>query len=321
MNALAQGTLHGSWIHGTETPGSEWSSTTSGNLTVLASRHSSGARVLAARQTSPSDAESPVRITYWWGSGQVVSSGSSSDIWAATTRPTDKWPLTVYFTNTDAAITESVPEEAAASSHALLSVHTSTWERTAAFERSLRDSLLGQVRQLSELKEALQTEGAISAIGSKAVKSEAFDVLANLHGSLDLSMEDIASITGISRRTLFLWKQGRVSPRPKTLRPLWRLQALMRGVLDILGERGTKSWLNYGDPSPLDQLIAGRIAVVEEEANRIMFRQSALRPAPWMGARPEEQESVTTDSATPRVSKRKPQRIRIPDRDVRRRDK
>ena len=317
--ALLDDVVRGSWVRKTETP------TNKEALALLITNLSAQSDSLILSRDEPRTADAsgaeprPLRVVY-----HSRTSGQHGAELLTTRNP---WPVSVYFTSTDAGVIEesrSTAEGSGASTPAFV------WDRDVVlhWHRAIRRRMFkdaafawaveepgGQVRHQSEFPTPVADEFA--------ERTEAGRVISELRRNLQLSIDDISATTGISRRTLFLWQSGRVTPRSSTMRPLWRLHALTRAVVEILDVAGVRSWLHAGDPSPFDQLVAGRMDLVEDEANRIIFRQPSLRPLQWEGARPEaDDETVvsTRRGVKTRRSERTIQRPRLGESHVRRRD-
>lgn len=99
---------------------------------------------------------------------------------------------------------------------------------------------------------------------------------------LGVTMETLASITGIGRTTILNWRRSNALPRPSTVRELWRVYGLAVSLKSALGAAGARSWMHVGAPSPMDTLLAGDLRSVERRVARVVFdpRQARrFRPA------------------------------------------
>ena len=89
---------------------------------------------------------------------------------------------------------------------------------------------------------------------------------------LQCTYDDLASMTDISRRAFFYWRQTGAIPRPTNLRSLLRLHSLVGALVRRFGPAGARAWLDAGDPAPRDVLLQGDIIRVES-----LFRESLMR--------------------------------------------
>ena len=313
--ALVDDVVRGSWVRKSETPANREGAAglfianlSRLNDAVMLSRGEPGAGAASGADVPP------LRVVY-----HTSVYGQHGGELLTTRTP---WPISIYFTATDAGVGED-PRPAtggyAVATPALL------WDSDVVdrWHRAIRRRMVSDATFAWAVGEPADLDEAATGFEEFAGRSEAGRVINELRRTLQLSIDDISACTGIARRTLFLWQSGRVTPRASTMRPLWRLHALMRAVVEILDFTGARSWLNAGDPSPLDRLLDRRMDLVEEEVNRIIFRQSSLRPPQWEGARPEVDDGVdvtTRRGVKARTSDRRPQRLRLGESNVRRRD-
>jgi DNA-binding transcriptional regulator YiaG len=312
--ALVDDVVRGSWLRASETPASrERSSEWIANLArwadaVVVDREGSDV-------VSSGAEEAAFRVLY-----RV---NPSIHDWSQSLTSHTPWPVTVYFTTTDAGVSQGTSE---AITTATTMTPASVWNTdfSGRLQRVMRRRLLRELTFAWTAADPIsQLEIGHDDPETLAEGTDAARIINGLRQTLPLTIDDIAASTGISRRTLFLWQSGRVTPRPATMRPLWRLFALVKAVVEIIGVEGARSWLNAGEPSPFERLLAGRIDLVEDDANRIIFRQSSLRPPRSAGARPEADDDevvAVSRGVKARTSDRKPQRLRLGESNVRRRD-
>ena len=301
--------IGGKWLHASRTPASKDSVAlfVANDLGVATTRHG-GVKPFRPADTAGLDAP-PLR---------VFCSAPAEGNWSRFLTSRRPWPVTVYFTPSDAGVCAQEGEQG----DALADTPACLWS----------EARLNSRIQRVFLNEVMLTWGAFD-YGVYEGEEDQFpsdyshtvdvsEAISRVRRNLDLSVDDISTITGISRRSLFLWQKREVQPRPATARPLWRLHSLTLAVVEVLGETGARGWLNSGDPSPIERLLSGRIDLVEHDANRIIFRQASLRPPEWQGARPEADEDVVvaTRGEPARASQRKPQSLRLGESNVRRRD-
>lgn len=143
------------------------------------------------------------------------------------------------------------------------------------------------------------------------VRMTALDALDAIRSDLGITLDDIARITGIGRTTFHYWRRTGADPRPSTVKPLWRLNAIGRAVAGRLGVDQALGWFRSGSPSPLDLLVRGDIGTVEELASRWLFTQPSLRRAEASLSVEEEIDVGPGASAeAARHSRRRPTRQR-----------
>lgn len=99
---------------------------------------------------------------------------------------------------------------------------------------------------------------------------------------LSLTASDVARLGGIGESTIYWWTDHPTSvPRPAKIDRLLRLQALVWGLIDDLGETITRQWFRAGHPSPLDRLLSdpGTLPDIEEEIYDWLMRRARERLA------------------------------------------
>lgn len=106
-----------------------------------------------------------------------------------------------------------------------------------------------------------------------AKQSEELRAVEDLKRWLGITYEQVATAAGIALRTVHHWKKSGATPRPRTVRTLWRLHALVHGLRRALGPDEATEWLRSGQPSPLDLIVAGDITAVEARARRVLFKE------------------------------------------------
>jgi DNA-binding transcriptional regulator YiaG len=101
------------------------------------------------------------------------------------------------------------------------------------------------------------------------------DSLDLLQADLGLSAQDLATILGISLRTLGRWRSGMyILPQGETRKRLEDLLALRQRVHETVREDATREWLNtrrsyLGNLTPVEVIRAGRADRVLELLNVI----------------------------------------------------
>jgi hypothetical protein len=86
---------------------------------------------------------------------------------------------------------------------------------------------------------------------------------------------DLAAMVGVrSTKTLYNWRDRPATVLRRTTQiRLVRLHALVRSIINAMGPLDGRVWLTSGTPSPLDLLVQGDIAAVEQRA-----RAAGVRP-------------------------------------------
>lgn len=105
----------------------------------------------------------------------------------------------------------------------------------------------------------------------------ALDAAHQLMELFEISMESLATASGVGRTTILHWQREGSSPRPSTVHGLWRLYGVGMGLRAVLGVAGTRSWLRSGSNPPLTQLNSGDIAAFEQLASRVVFDSRTAR--------------------------------------------
>jgi len=149
--------------------------------------------------------------------------------------------------------------------------------------RDIIDRLLGWWT-LDELKlDAV----ALAPAPPERKPTSALDAAHQLMELFDISMESLATATGVGRTTILHWQREGSSPRPSTVDGLWRLYGVGMGLRTVLGVAGTRSWLRSGTTPPMDALSSGDIAEFEHLASRVIFDSRTAREfEPGIGAGP-----------------------------------
>jgi hypothetical protein len=107
--------------------------------------------------------------------------------------------------------------------------------------------------------------------------TSALDAAHQLMELFEISMESLATATGVGRTTILHWQREGSSPRPSTVHGLWRLYGVGMGLRAVLGVAGTRSWLRSGTTPPMGLLNAGDIAAFESLASRVVFDSRTAR--------------------------------------------
>jgi DNA-binding transcriptional regulator YiaG len=134
---------------------------------------------------------------------------------------------------------------------------------------------------------------------------------------LNLTYDDLASMTGIAKTTFHNWRSTRATPRPSTERKILRLYALVQAVNMELGDTEATKWFRTGPDSPLDSLLAGNLEAAEDAAASLLFHTRTSDHDHRVGYAPfapePEFEVVVAPPAAPlRRADRRPRRGRLP---------
>jgi hypothetical protein len=90
---------------------------------------------------------------------------------------------------------------------------------------------------------------------------------------LDITYGQLATMTGVSRASLFNWRQPGASPRPHGLQRVQRLHAMISLLVRRFGVNGARTWLHSGDQPSWARLMSGDLAGVEGEIRSRLFIQ------------------------------------------------
>jgi hypothetical protein len=158
----------------------------------------------------------------------------------------------------------------------------------ALWDGAPRNDLLELLKQF-----ATSTVGALAAptveTSSARSSSRGITALDAINGIAELfavSAEDVAAAAGIGRTTPMNWQRTGATPRPSTVRDLWRIYGLAMRLRAVLGWEGTKSWIRAGEPSPLAMLESGDVGTWERAVDGISYDPKytiASRPAVMPG--------------------------------------
>ena len=88
---------------------------------------------------------------------------------------------------------------------------------------------------------------------------------------LGVSDEDVASMVGVGRTTLYSWKRGAEPRRPAIARQLYQLHAVLRALYSQLGEDALRHWLKHGSPCPQTLLEQRDFDLFERLADEVLF--------------------------------------------------
>jgi uncharacterized protein (DUF2384 family) len=133
--------------------------------------------------------------------------------------------------------------------------------------------------------------------------SAPFQMVEDLRTWLDLTYDELAQATGVSRGTFFNMRKA--TPRPSTSRRIARLHAVAHLLVKRFDSSGARAWLVAGEPSPLELLLSQELSTVERLARDRLFSQPDLRPSALhaVGDRPDL-ELVGAPTSVTRATRR-----------------
>jgi len=94
--------------------------------------------------------------------------------------------------------------------------------------------------------------------------------LAEIQGWLGVALGVACEAAGISRGTVYAWRERNSSPRPGTVASILRVHGLIASAVAFVGVGPARAWFHSGDPTPLDALVAARGDV--EDLRRLSTR-------------------------------------------------
>lgn len=243
-------------------------------------------------------------------------------VWQSTWDPCH-FPFSVTGHSAPTPVPQSRDQHAylAASLHLLLA-RTSTLRRLddqlfllwqATWEQGI-EMPLPFLPQLTQTMMILPASSSLPLAPDKASGPKPHEIAGMLCAWLTLTHADIARITGISRASFFKWKRPGMTPRPATLRPLLRIYALVRAVIEHRGEHDATAWFHTGNPSPLTRLLQNDITGVEDAVANLLFRAEPERqPSDAAFALEDDFEvSPLPQAMPPRLAARRPQSLKLP---------
>lgn len=132
-----------------------------------------------------------------------------------------------------------------------------------------------------------------------------------LRESLPITDDELADIVGVGRTTPYKWMREGTAPKPKTLRHIMRLDAIVRGLRAFYGADQLNEWLVVGVPPPLQMLRNGAIDAFERRSHAAIFKPPTTRPVGYdVEAAPLPARTVPVPSIAPRRAK-----VSLPKRD------
>lgn len=113
--------------------------------------------------------------------------------------------------------------------------------------------------------------------------------LTDIQAWLGIGLQQAAEAAGISRGTVYAWRDRESVPRPSTVHNILRLHGLVASAVRTVGTDLARRWFHTGDPSPLQQLLQGRgddevIRQVSKRIRRELTARKLPSSNPWLAA-------------------------------------
>lgn len=105
--------------------------------------------------------------------------------------------------------------------------------------------------------------------------------LSELQSWLGIGLGPATEAAGISRGTVYAWRERNSNPRPGTVGAVLRVHGLVAAAVTAVGEDHARAWFHTGDPSPLEEMVAARGDAAQLRAVSARLRRELLAiPAP-----------------------------------------
>lgn len=106
---------------------------------------------------------------------------------------------------------------------------------------------------------------------------------------LGVSLHQAAEAAGISRGTVYAWRDRDSVPRPATVQNVLRLHGLVASAVRTVGEDSARKWFHAGQPSPMQRLLAARgddgvMRQVSKQLRKELTAAPLPPPNPWLAA-------------------------------------
>ncbi|MDT5046289.1 MAG: hypothetical protein QOG75_2142 [Mycobacterium sp.] len=113
--------------------------------------------------------------------------------------------------------------------------------------------------------------------------------LTDVQAWLGIGLQQAAEAAGISRGTVYAWRDRESVPRPSTVHNILRLHGLVASAVRTVGKDPAQRWFHTGDPSPLEQLLQGRgddevMRQVSKRIRRELTTRKLPSSNPWLAA-------------------------------------
>lgn len=216
------------------------------------------------------------------------------------------------------------PDPSSTSPHGLASRYLATVAFFGAFHREASYRVLFVAPATfgdevsAQLARALDDVGDATAISydseAVAISQQSGQDIAHLvdeiRNWLNLTYDEISQMSGVSRSSIFNWKdQGRI-PRATSVRSIQRLHSIAQLVVLRFGLDGAMRWLHAGNSKPYDRLMAADIDGLEDDLRSSLFRQPDLVPEEMNSIGRPDTIELTGEAKPPKRSSRTPRRSR-----------
>jgi hypothetical protein len=105
--------------------------------------------------------------------------------------------------------------------------------------------------------------------------------LADIQAWLGIGLDDTCRAAGISRGTVYAWRQRGSSPRPGTVAAIMRIHGLVASAVKAVGVEQTREWFHTGSPSPLAEMTESKGGTAQLRSLSTRVRRELLRvPVP-----------------------------------------
>ena len=82
--------------------------------------------------------------------------------------------------------------------------------------------------------------------------------LADIQSWLGIGLQQTTDAVGISRGTVYAWRDRESTPRPATVHAVLRIHGLVASAVAAVGQEAARAWFHHGDPAPLEQIVEAR---------------------------------------------------------------
>jgi hypothetical protein len=113
--------------------------------------------------------------------------------------------------------------------------------------------------------------------------------LAEIQSWLGIGLDAASRAAGISRGTVYAWRQRGSSPRPGTVAAIMRIHGLVASAVKAVGVEQAREWFHTGSPSPVAEMTeakgdSARLRALSTRLRRELFRVPVPPPNPLLAA-------------------------------------